>query len=161
MSIEKLETIANELNAAHQKIRDFAMNEGKKAIGDAFAICFALAPQVTKIVWTQYTPYFNDGESCEFGVGDPSVFVESDDQDGSHYDHNIQRYLSDKDKWLTADKREEYNKKLDERYGRAFVESFWKVWSALPDELLEAVFGDHVMITVTRDEVAVELYNHD
>src|SRR5690348_1020347 len=25
---------------------------------------------VKAIAWSQYTPYFNDGEACEFGVGD-------------------------------------------------------------------------------------------
>lgn len=28
-------------------------------------------PEVTGIAWTQYTPYFNDGDPCVFSVGEP------------------------------------------------------------------------------------------
>ena len=29
-------------------------------------------PGITGVVWTQYTPYFNDGDTCEFSVGEPT-----------------------------------------------------------------------------------------
>ena len=34
---------------------------------------FKLVPLVKRIEWTQYTPYFNDGDSCEFSVNEHRV----------------------------------------------------------------------------------------
>jgi hypothetical protein len=31
---------------------------------------FEKNPGITGVVWTQYTPYFNDGDTCVFSVGD-------------------------------------------------------------------------------------------
>ena len=40
--------------------------------------------------------------------------------------------------------------------------AFNEIWGEVSDEdILEAVFGDHVQITITRDEVTVEDYSHD
>ena len=38
---------------------------------------FKAFPEIKMIAWTQYTPYFNDGDTCEFGVND-KVFVAVD-----------------------------------------------------------------------------------
>lgn len=40
-------------------------------------------PIIGRFTWTQYTPYFNDGEPCEFGVHDLNVVTQRDvdDQD--------------------------------------------------------------------------------
>jgi hypothetical protein len=35
---------------------------------------------VDNIYWTQYTPHFNDGEACEFGVNDVFILLKSDDE---------------------------------------------------------------------------------
>ncbi len=164
MSIEKLKTIANELEAAQQKVRDFAATEGKTAIGAAFQNFFELATCVTKVVWRQYTPYFNDGDSCEFGVHEPEVFVKSDDQSARYLNDEMEHWhtVSPGSSYWTSDRVDESNAKLLERYGsREAVDAFWEVWSNLPSDLLEAVFGDHVQITVTREDVQVESYSHD
>ncbi len=33
---------------------------------------------VNHVVWTQYTPYFNDGDVCNFSVGDLEVYGKDD-----------------------------------------------------------------------------------
>ena len=40
-----------------------------------FTEFFALYPMVTTIRWTQFTPYFNDGEPCVFSVNEPEIEV--------------------------------------------------------------------------------------
>lgn len=45
-------------------------------------------PEITGIAWTQYTPYFNDGEPCVFSASDPYFAFEgigSDDEDADTY----------------------------------------------------------------------------
>lgn len=36
---------------------------------------FARHPEMESFAWSQYTPYWNDGDVCEFGVytGDPEI----------------------------------------------------------------------------------------
>ncbi|UDL15848.1 hypothetical protein QEH42_gp057 [Microbacterium phage Pumpernickel] len=40
-------------------------------------------PGVAGVIWEQYTPYFNDGEPCEFSVNEPRIVFEDDVPDGS------------------------------------------------------------------------------
>jgi len=45
--------------------------------------------EITGIAWTQYTPYFNDGEPCVFSVGEPDFrlagVTDPADEDGEIY----------------------------------------------------------------------------
>lgn len=66
---------------------------------------------VEQIFWTQYTPWFNDGDTCEFSVSEPMiVMVEDEDEDkyteGSQLDTNIEEYKAAILKWekFEADK---------------------------------------------------------
>lgn len=48
--------------------------------------------EVTGIAWTQYTPYFNDGEPCVFSVGEPyfcfsGVELSEEDED-TYFDYS-------------------------------------------------------------------------
>lgn len=67
----------------------------------------AFANGLKAVTWNQYTPYFNDGDTCEFGVGDPGFTTNSDvalawlsgedsyenengeDHDCSHWDYEL------------------------------------------------------------------------
>jgi hypothetical protein len=135
MSIEKLKQVSEELNAAKAKVQEFAKNEGRAAIGAAFQGFFERFPKVQGVKWTQYTPHFNDGETCVFSVHEPDLI----DEDGE--DH--------------------YSYCWDKEFGEGCDDAFGEVWSEMDDDVLEAVFGDHVEITITRDEVTVEDYSHD
>ena len=39
---------------------------------------------VEQIFWTQYTPWFNDGEACEFIVGEPNLVLVDDENEDKH-----------------------------------------------------------------------------
>lgn len=54
------------LEKAGSELRD----EIRKTLGEIMKIFFEANPQVASISWTQYTPYFNDGDACEFDVGE-------------------------------------------------------------------------------------------
>ena len=41
---------------------------------------FEKNPGIKAIVWAQFTPYFNDGDTCEFGVNDPT-FTNAEGED--------------------------------------------------------------------------------
>lgn len=43
---------------------------GKQLINEHFSEFFKQNPGVTCVNWVQYTPTFNDGDACEFTVGE-------------------------------------------------------------------------------------------
>lgn len=67
---EKIIKLNNEISGIYQEgLKEYAMGILEKY------------PNVKGISWTQYTPYFNDGEPCEFGINAdyPSVLLEGQD----------------------------------------------------------------------------------
>lgn len=61
----------NNIQAISQRMADLRkeMSEmGQESIFDLFKDFFAKHPEITGIQWTQYTPYFNDGDACTFSV---------------------------------------------------------------------------------------------
>lgn len=100
---------------------------------------------IQNISWSQYTPYFNDGDECTFGVNNDDIYVNGDDL--SELEGYEQSY-SRKD-------REPNNleKTVDEI--RAALQ-------AIPQEFYKDLFGDHVRVTVNRDgTIETEEYDHD
>lgn len=153
MSIEKLSAVSAELAAAKKKLQDFAAQQGKEAIGAAFKECFGGSSILSKIVWSQYTPYFNDGEACVFRVNDPSLYSVGGSEE--YGDDDLYGLVRDTE-W-TRGRRNELNNK----YGKDTIDHLLAVWSQLDEDILEAVFGDHVEITITKDKVSVGDYSHD
>lgn len=120
---------------------------------------FKINTNVTAVVWTQYTPYFNDGDTCVFRVNDPS-FTNAPDA------HNVRWGEYDGDEEVAADGSE------------IFV---WEGWGQCPDNLnedscrefssmicspdmedvMKAMFGDHVKVVATREGFDVEDHEHD
>jgi hypothetical protein len=93
----------------------------------AFQVIFDKYPQLESVEWTQYTPYFNDGDTCEFGVHEPRIFF-----DGEEYDYGP---------WDKKDKDLPWAKCYKE------VEAFVQ---GIPEEVMLQVFGDHMKISVDR-----------
>ena len=99
--------------------------------------------------WYQYTPYFNDGDPCIFSAG-TAWFARAEDldTDGGFNEHDLTVYG---------------NGHLDNdppRHDRCKALSSAIDGGTFDDVLLEA-FGDHAEITVKRDGIVVEFYEHD
>lgn len=105
--------------------------------------------EVEAVRWTQYTPFFNDGEVCEFSTGELYVKLRDDDESGDYDDgfmdsidlgHNKSRSLTTLDVFSG----------LGEAFDAGRFESF------LYDQ-----FGDHAEVTITKDKVSIASYDHD
>lgn len=140
MSNEKLE-------ALKQMKADYLAKmqaDGKTAVSAVLSDFFKANPKAEAVRWTQYTPYFNDGDTCEFSVHDPYVKVEGIDDDGDYDDG----FLSEWDSKLPADVKDGF-KALSSDLGGI-------------DDVLETVFGDHAQVTCARDgSIEVDSYEHD
>lgn len=75
------------MNAEMDAIREKMRNESKEYIESACANLFSNCPEVHQIHWVQYSPYFNDGEACEFRVNEIQYVLTHDlDEDGEWSD---------------------------------------------------------------------------
>ena len=64
--LEKLEPTIKKLEETKLKLRE----EFKLIFKDETKELFERYDWLKEIAWSQYTPYFNDGDSCEFGVNE-------------------------------------------------------------------------------------------
>jgi len=95
---------------------------------------FAMFPLMTSFSWPQYTPYFNDGEECNF-------YVRS-------YDENIEI------NGINSDDQTDWQ--LDAASECSMV------LNRFEDSEMKETFGDHVKVTVTSDGLLkTEVYDHD
>lgn len=125
--------------------------------------------------WNQYTPYFNDGDPCLFGLGDPwfktvnDVEPDDDEDEEGRDDFGI-RYghpsLGER-KYEWATHVDGHRVKVFQPYAGpnealytacvALADAFES--EAFDDVLLEA-FGDHAEVVVRRDGIRVDFYEH-
>jgi DNA repair exonuclease SbcCD ATPase subunit len=74
--LQKLQALTKEIEEARAKMK----KEGKVAINEAIQSLLENVPGLHAIEWTQYTPYFNDGDPCYFSVHDVHAFIEDPDK---------------------------------------------------------------------------------
>ena len=133
-------------------------------------------PEIVRFGWNQYTPYFNDGEPCEFGTYAPwfltradevklgAASVEDNDFDESDYEidnsysahpsigmvHSDRVYDSKQRRWITNADAGKFAGPDRGRYDRCLALSNAIAGSKCYRVLLDA-FGDHTEVTFSRD----------
>lgn len=126
-------------------------------------------PTIAEFGWRQSTPYFNDGEPCTFGVHGTWVRTDADkDADEDELEMWGHRTLGKvTTTWgddPTTNRRvaesETYEGPDRARYDRCKALEKAVEGGAFDHVLLDA-FGDHANITVRRDGIQVEFYDHD
>lgn len=125
-------------------------------------------PGITAVRWTQYTPYFNDGDTCEFNVNDP-VFTNASEEELENVSAWGEYEGEDETVWAlesyaltsTSDWYKEQREKatgVDIESCRMFAKM---VCSSEMEDVMLAMFDDHVVVTATRNGFDVTDYDHD
>ncbi len=109
-------------------------------------------PLIKEIGWTQYTPYFNDGDVCEFGISEPWCRTVRDQEDEDRWSLTMYSHKTfsafENDPEMVA----------SERTAIAFCNAI--EGGQFEDVLLEA-FGDHAEVTVRKSGISINFYQHD
>lgn len=183
----KLEAIITKV----EELRKVMKGQGKEAVKGAFADFFQDHPEAKAIVWTQYTPYFNDGDACVFRVNElelkanvskvaPDVAkllgedpeTTDDDEDNEESYGYGEACLATMLGHLSSEEGSWYQEYLDDAgverrdltaEEQSLVDDFDGLVEAANklDEVFELVFGDHCQVTATRDGFDVTEYDHD
>lgn len=200
----------NELEAELQRQREALTAELKPRFHDIFKPFLEKHTQVSQLSFTAYTPYFNDGDTCEYSVNEIDGWLGTEDEDayegdlnrygpsfadlldfkrtgvpnkrikevvdyytkpGSRYSHEKRGYVEEPAKYAnhTDAARVAYRKELTHTEAEleelAVLEKDWKevkaTFQSIPEEVIEGMFGDHVRVTITREGVEVDDYDHD
>lgn len=143
LSFDNLLAKAEEFEVAQKKLRADMAAMIKPLLMDFLAE----NPKVKSIRWFQYTPYFNDGGTCEFSVHDVYFSTVKTPKDWDESEKVFQTYR--------------YNEASG--VDKATYENCDALDNALHkcEDALQELFGDHVEVIVTREGVETEEYDHD
>jgi len=145
----------------------------QKPIGELQPILQAVLedPTIVEFGWRQYTPYFNDGEPCTFGISGTWVRT-TVDEDAEEDELDVWSHRSlgrmTGGEWIDDPdlpgrrKRvgDQYEGPDEARYRRCKALEAAVEGGAFENVLLDA-FGDHAAVTVRRAGIEIEFYNHD
>jgi hypothetical protein len=146
------------LIAEQQALRVKFQTEAQTMFKESLKSFFELNPGINALRWTQYTPYFNDGDACVFSVQDVyftnakgnqlddiSDWGEYEGDDENVWSENYYKYFSDKPG-------------VDVK-SCEFLSGM--ISSSDMEDIMKQMFGDHVCVTVTRVGIDVTDYDHD
>jgi hypothetical protein len=213
MNYETLDKLFDELDAklkAAQKEMQGHARPLIQASADAF---FAVCPEIESVHWVQYTPYFNDGETCEFSVHSPCFQLQNDvefneyESSSIYTSNDLDSALKNLESALEYEKdptawREAYLQRYQKNNGRPYpyaithlhpmksvedaqkeielikadietytpeaveridtkFDDFSRSISRVSDDIMKIVYGDHVLVRITRSGTTVESFSHD
>lgn len=130
---------------------------------DIFKSFFESFPEVKTIHWTQYTPYFNDGDECVFSVNEP-YFTRTPYTELTEREH----VWGEDDSGLIEPKVWNQNTgKYEDVSGltpglKEAMRSFAKILQSEANEaIMLAMFDNHVWVKAHVDGFDVDNYDHD
>ena len=166
--IDKIEKEIQALNKERQDLQtkyQTKMQEHLKGLTKAF---FKDNPQVTAFVWTQYTPYFNDGDECTFRRNEISVtncpLDEIDDVRYDEYEGETENvFVSNFSDWFMKSDyyKDERQKITDSGVDIKAVQQFVKLLDSIDEDVYLETFGNHVRVVATAQGFDIEEYDHD
>lgn len=157
---------------AHSHVRRPEPKEVQKSKQDLETLLlnfWSNVPEIHGIAITQYTPYFNDGDVCEFGIQDlfffpkyPKFFdidfLDWEEKDAHGMTIHDKRAEDNDTPELAALKKEIiFNPSIRDH----MVDLHRELSSGRYHDTLKANLGDHVTVALTRTRVVVEPQEHD
>lgn len=158
--------------------------EGANLVKKEFKAVFDKYPELRAVTWSQYTPYFNDGEPCEFSVrefngGTEDLEPEEIAELPRYFEDGEYGFVGDADSYKAHSAIGEYYQKYykgskETKYGYPFDQARYELLQRVDaglnelseklgdhDDLMEMAFGDHVQVVATRDGFTVKDISHD
>lgn len=144
--LNQLQNVIQEYNDRLTHLKTEVVAQFEDSLKHIFKLIFKEYQDIERIIWVQYTPYFNDGDPCVFKYRslDAYPFGFSETPEAQEEGLDGTKWYGD---YFPTDKYP-LLKQMDD----VFRES---------EDLLLFMFGDHVEVTVTRDGLTVDWYEHD
>jgi hypothetical protein len=146
--VSELKQSLKDMRAEVRRLREKMKAQCQTLFHDGMKELFANHPKLTSFSWTQYTPYFNDGDTCEFSVHKDYLHMEFDGQEFDEVSDYAFKGGSESDERKCVGLREAY-------------EEVAEILDSLEESDFKSLFGDHVQVTATKDGVTADEYSHD
>lgn len=156
-----LKTKFDELIAEQKELARKFQETAQSLFKETMKEFWAKNPGVKALVWTQYTPFFQDGDECVFRVNDV-YFTNAEGDDLFEYSHSISwgEYNGEnEDVWI--DYGGSYMGTHDGVDKESCVEISHMIGCGDMEPIMRAMFGDHVIVIATKDGFDVDEYDHD
>ena len=121
-----------EFNKKIKTSREAFVTEGRLLIGELLRDFMNKYPD-RKFEWTQYTPYFNDGDACYFSI------------------HCVYGFDSE------GDEVDEYDDVPEAKP----LGQLSKIINTVDSDIMEELYGDHVTVTLEKGTIRTEECDHD
>lgn len=152
MSIEVLNKLRQQVAEAKAKLQA----DGQEALKSAFIEFLSANPEIKSIQWVQYTPYFNDGDVCKFGVNEFGLEL-TEEAAATMVDPKFLSYGT-----TICYEGHQYGILKDNTRAVQIKQDLLKFQKAVLDkDLFETIFGDHKLIVATTDGFKVSEHRHD
>jgi hypothetical protein len=146
-----------------KKMKKEMIEASNKIFTELTKSIFEEHPKVKSFGWNQYTPYFNDGDTCTFSANTDYIRINEEYVDDSNWVNEtiITNYGTwNRDKKVYEGRTEVPNLNYDVELSKA-SDDITEFLSNFDDEFFISQFGDHAEITVTAEGVSVDEYEHD
>jgi len=159
-----------------EKLKQEFLESNQKLFKEIVKGFFLQNPTVKLVAWDQYTPYFNDGETCTFSVNE--IFFSTTErnlQDITHiyqieddhiipvsyynqsYEDTLEEYVDQPDSWSKS----KHGALLEVGKNTYDNCNAFKLFIEKNSDLMLATFGDHSNVFLTPEEIVVEECSHE
>lgn len=149
MSLSEFEKLYRDIEEKKERATKLFKVALKEALDDV------LKTGISKIRWTQYTPYFNDGEACVFRVNDPVFYIDNG-MVPKHF--SLEEDEEDGGGWYYA------SNYSAEKNGDNFppeIERLNNMFAHLDNYYFLNAFDDHSEVVYDGEEFEINDYSHD
>ena len=161
--MEEMIAEIKEKQAEIKRLQKELQEKSSKIFLSSFKKLFEETPKLKSFAWTQYTPYFNDGDTCHFSANTDYLIINGDHEDDASWSQEkkvISWGTYNREKRVYEGRIEQDNPDYDKELSEA-VDKVKQFLSLFDDNFYQTQFGDHVMITVTENGIDTEDYEHD
>ena len=155
--------ILREKQEGIKKLKEEMLEASNKIFTEMTKVIFEEHPKVKSFGWNQYTPYFNDGDTCEFSPNVDYIYINGMSVDESEWiNENI---ITSYGNWNREEKVYEGRTEVPNlNYDSELVKANDDIKEFLrnfDNDFFMSQFGDHAEVTVTAEGVSVDEYEHD
>lgn len=149
----EIKRIKTELN---KKLKDYFHGMAKEL--------FQAYPELKSFGWTQYTPFFNDGEPCVFSSNHdyPTINGNDENSGNNEQEEGVIDIVSDSEETRcdsSTDWKYVPNETYNPYYGE-IVTTLKEFLNLFDDDDMKGLFDNHVTVTITEEGSFTEEYDH-
>ena len=131
----------DEFKKKFHNLKDRIILQGREEFHWVISDIFDKFPKLESFSWRQFTPYFNDGEPCEFRA---EAYTENIKINGVMYEDFYEKRIVPGKQWP------EYYLPDEHKWMKECAEIICPLLKEL-EPILQMLFGDHTNVTIYRD----------